>query len=110
MKPFDAVEAALQNCPPFESRSLGDFLGDLLTEDLDALAQLPGSPGQVLAAQFTCYARSSVPLSEALQQQTEPFRTLQDTLGRLSAPSASPAKRRRSARADPSDPQARSGR
>lgn len=104
MKPFEIVEAALQNCPPFESRSLGEFLGDLMTEDLDALAQLPGTPGQVLAAQFTYYARSSVSLTEALQQQPEPFRTMQDTLGRLSAPGSTRPKRRRASHADSSRP------
>jgi hypothetical protein len=60
------VSNALSGCPGLDTRSLEEFLNTLLDEDLDALAQMPGTPGQVMAAQFTHYARSSAVLAECL--------------------------------------------
>lgn len=103
----EALEYALKRCPPLTTQSLDMFLGGLLEMDLQQLAQLPGSPGQVLAAQFTCYARSSVPLEEELRRRPEAFQFLADALRRL--PAAKSATRRRKARGDPPHSQAAGG-
>ena len=66
------IAAAFARCPAVEPRSLEDFLGTLLDEDLTALAQLPGTPGQVMSAQFTHYVRSSVVLTETIRRCREP--------------------------------------
>lgn len=90
----EALEFALKRCPALSTQSLEGFLGGLLEMDLQQLAQLPGSPGQVLAAQFACYARSSVPLEEELRRRTDAFQFLADALRRL--PAAKPTRRRKS--------------
>ena len=64
-------------------RSLEDFLGSLLDEELSVLANLPGTPGQVMAAQFTYYVRSSVALREELRRDNTKFITLMDAVLRL---------------------------
>ena len=68
MQPGKLILDALSRCEDPNTRSLEDFLGNLLDEEMDALAQLPGTPGQVMAAQFTHYARSSVHLTECLRR------------------------------------------
>lgn len=95
----EALEFALRRCPPLTTQSLDAFLGGLLEMDLQQLAQLPGAPGQVLAAQFTCYARSSVALEEELRRRSDAFQFLADALRRL--PAAPPTRRRKSS-GDPS--------
>ena len=62
--------AALKRCRDITPTTLDEFLGPLLDRDPDDLARLPGTPGTVLAAQFTCYAKSSASLSEVLRRQT----------------------------------------
>lgn len=102
------IEHALQRCPELTTQTLDGFLGGLLEMDLEQLAQLPGSPGQVLAAQFTCYARSSVVLlEEELLRKPAVFQSLADALRRLPNPK-SPT-RRRKARGDPPRTQAAGG-
>ena len=85
MMPADLVNAAFTRCPAVESKSLEDFLDPLLDEDLETLAQLPGTPGQVLASQFTYYAKSSVSLTEAFKRDTAQAERLADTVLRLPA-------------------------
>jgi len=78
-----ALAVALGRCPEMHPTTLEEFLGALLDRDPDDLARLPGTPGTVLAAQFTCYAKSSVTLSEVLRRQTEHSGTLADTIWRI---------------------------
>ena len=89
MTPHETIAAALTRCPHMETKSLEEFLDSLLDEDLDTLAQMPGTPGQVMAAQFTHYVRSSVPLTESRRRDTAQAQKLMDTVMRL------PAMRRR---------------
>lgn len=103
----EALEYAMKRCPALSTQSLDAFLGGLLEMDLQQLAQLPGSPGQVLAAQFTCYARSSVALEEEFRRRNDAFQFLADALRRL--PVAKPATRRRKARGDTPHSQAAGG-
>lgn len=103
----EALEFALKRCPPLTTQSLEGFLGGLLEMDLQQLAQLPGSPGQVLAAQFTCYARSSASLEEELRRSPEAFQFMADALRRL--PAAKSATRRRKPLGNPSRAQAAGG-
>ena len=83
MTPHESIGAALARCPPLETKSLEGFLDSLLDEDLDTLAQMPGTPGQVMAAQFTHYVRSSVTLSECRRRDTAQAQELMDTVMRL---------------------------
>jgi len=77
------LAVALGRCPEIAPKTLEEFLGALLDRNPDDLARLPGTPGTVLAAQFTCYAKSSVTLSEALRRQTEHSARLADTIWRI---------------------------
>ena len=92
MPTSDLISTAFTRCPTVQSRSLDDFLDTLLDEDLATLAQLPGTPGQVLAAQFTHYARSSVTLRECLSRDAAPSSHLIESVQRLPA-----SRKRRSA-------------
>ena len=83
MTPHETIAAALARCLPLETRTLEGFLDSLLDEDLDTLAQMPGTPGQVMAAQFTHYVRSSVTLSECRRRDTAQAQQLMDTVMRL---------------------------
>ena len=89
----DDALTAFSRCTAVESNSLGDFLGTLLDEDLETLATMPGTPGQVMAAQFTFYAKSNGVLSEALHRENEGFSRLLEMVQRL--PPASKRKRPR---------------
>ena len=80
---FSPIDDALSRCPAIETKSLEDFLDSMLDEDLDVLAQLPGTPGQVLTAQFAYYVRSSVDLTEALKRDKAKSKTLIETIHRL---------------------------
>jgi len=82
--------AALKRCCDITPTTLDEFLGPLLDRDPDDLARLPGTPGTVLAAQFTCYAKSSASLSEVLRRQTEETNKLADALWRIPAPKETP--------------------
>jgi hypothetical protein len=66
------IQRALACCPPLQTVTLEEFLDTLLDEEPEVLARMPGTPGEVLAAQFTCYARQSVPLRECLRRAAEP--------------------------------------
>ena len=77
------LAAALKRCRDITPTTLDEFLGPLLDRDPDDLARLPGTPGTVLAAQFTCYAKSSASLSEVLRRQTEEAGKLTDALWRI---------------------------
>jgi hypothetical protein len=83
MTPHESIAVALARSPVLETRSLEDFLDSFLDEDLDVLAQMPGTPGQVMAAQFTHYVRSSVTLSECWRRDTAQAQKLMDTVMRL---------------------------
>ena len=78
--------AALNRCRDITPTTRDEFLGPLLDRDPEDLARLPGTPGTVLAAQFTCYAKSSASLSEVLRRQTEEAGKLTDALWRIPAP------------------------
>jgi len=80
------LTAALKRCCDITPTTLDEFLGPLLDRDPEDLARLPGTPGTVLAAQFTCYAKSSASLSEVLRRQTEEAGKLTDALWRIPAP------------------------
>ena len=83
MTPHESIAAALARSPALETKSLEGFLDSLLDEDLDTLTQMPGTPGQVMAAQFTHYVRSSVALSECRRRDTAQAQELMDTVMRL---------------------------
>ena len=83
MTPQEMIAVALARCPALETKSLEEFLDSLLDEELDTLAQMPGTPGQVMSAQFTHYVRSSVPLSECRRRDTAQAQELMDTVMRL---------------------------
>lgn len=105
--PLETFEHALQRCPALTTQTLDGFLDGLLEMDMEQLAQLPGSPGQVLAAQFTYYARSSGALEEELLRQSAVFQALADALRRLPNPKS--ITRRRKSRGDPPRTQAAGG-
>lgn len=83
MTPQESIAAALARSPVLGTKSLEEFLDSLLDEDLDVLAPMPGTPGQVMAAQFTHYVRSSVALSECRRRDTAQAQELMDTVMRL---------------------------
>lgn len=85
MTTVDAVKTAFDRCQPISTHSLEDFLGTLLDEDLDFLAGMPGTPGQVLASQFTHYARCSVTLRDSIRRPTEQSKRLVDSVLRIQA-------------------------
>ena len=97
---FHPIDDALSRCPAIETKSLEEFLDSMLDEDLDVLAQLPGTPGQVLAAQFAYYVRSSVDLTEALKRNKAKSQKLIETIHRL----PEIKKRRRNSRSVDHDP------
>ena len=80
---FNPVDNALSRCRTVETKSLEEFLDSMLDQDLEVLAQLPGTPGQVLCAQFVYYVRSSVDLTEALKRDKAKSQTLIETIHRL---------------------------
>ena len=82
---FDSFQEIVKYCPVLLSKSLDEFLGSMLSEDLDVLAQMPGTPGQVLAAQFTHYVRSSVLLTECVRRDDKQAMTLRGLTERLAA-------------------------
>jgi hypothetical protein len=84
--------AALKRCRDITPTTLDEFLGPLLDRDPDDLARLPGTPGTVLAAQFTCYAKSSASLSEVLRRQAEEAGKLADAIWRIPAPKQTPSR------------------
>ena len=90
MTSIDVVKAAFDRCQTITTHSIEDFLGNLLDEDLEILAGLPGTPGQVLASQFTHYVRSSVVLRENIRRQTEPSKRLVDAVLRIQAANKNP--------------------
>jgi hypothetical protein len=96
------IEDALFRCRPIETKSIEEFLDSMLDEDLDVLAQLPGTPGQVLAAQFSYYVRSSTHLTESLQRDKTKSQPLIETIHRL----PEFKKRRRNSRSPDHDPAA----
>ncbi len=99
---FHPIDDALARCPAIETKSLEEFLDSMLDEDLDVLAQLPGTPGQVLTAQFAYYVRSSVDLTEALKRDKAKSKNLIETIHRL----PEVKKRRRNSRSHDHDPAA----
>lgn len=99
---FNLIDDALSRCLAIETKSLEEFLDSMLDEDLDVLAQLPGTPGQVLAAQFAYYVRSSVDLTEALKRDKASSQPLIESIHRL----PEVRKRRRNSRSTDHDPAA----
>ena len=100
MTPHESIATALSRCPALSTKSLEEFLDSLLDEDLETLAQMPGTPGQVMAAQFTHYVRSSVPLAECQRRNTAQAQKLMETVMRL-APMRRRAKATTNRRAAP---------
>lgn len=103
------VIAVLSRCPSATTKSLEEFLDNLLDTNPETLAQLPGSPGQVLCSQFTYYARSAVTLTESLRRSTERFQILEDALQRLQPETKPTKKRKATSHGDPSGAQAAAG-
>ena len=99
---FNPIDDALSRCRTVETKSLEEFLDSMLDQDLDVLAQLPGTPGQVLCAQFVHYIRSSVDLTEALKRDNTKSQILLETVHRL----PEIKKRRRNSRSHDNDPTA----
>ena len=83
MTPLETIAAAVTRCPALDTKSLEEFLDALLDEDLDVLAQMPGTPGQVMAAQFVHYVRSSITLTESRSRDGAQAQKLMDTVMRL---------------------------
>jgi len=83
MTPQESITAALSRCPALETKSLEQFLDSFLHEDLGVLAQMPGTPGQVMAAQFTHYVRSSVVLAECCRRDSTQTQRLGEMIMRL---------------------------
>ncbi len=83
MTPQETIAAALARCPTLPTRSLEEFLDSFLDEDLDTLAQMPGTPGQVMSAQFTHYVRSSVALTETQRRDSAHASKIMDAILRL---------------------------
>jgi hypothetical protein len=83
MTPQKTIAIALSRCTALESKSLEEFLDTLLDENLETLALMPGTPGQVMAAQFTHYVRSSVDLTESLRRNDAQATKWMDTIVRL---------------------------
>lgn len=107
----DLLTDLIMRCPPLETKSLEVFLDTLLDLDPETLAQLPGSPGQVLCAQFTYYARHATTLVEPLRRNQERSKGLVDALMRLpAAPTKSSKKRKEPTDGDSSDSEAAAGR
>lgn len=77
------IQRALSRCQPLQAVSLEEFLDTLLDEDPDVLARMPGTPGEVLAAQFTHYARQSVSLRECSRRAAEPAGRLVQRMMRI---------------------------
>jgi hypothetical protein len=96
MDPDELIAASLARCPAIHAKTLEDFLDTLLDEDLDVLAQMPGTPGHVMAAQFTHYARSSTDLEEPVKRDTTHSAELQKIIMHVPA-SGRRAKTRRAA-------------
>ncbi|MBI3832192.1 MAG: hypothetical protein HY291_21905 [Planctomycetes bacterium] len=103
------LNAILCRCPAAGTRSLEEFLNHLLDADLETLAQLPGSPGQVLCAQFTYYARGAVTLRESVRRKGKRFQALEDALQRLPNETKPSKKRKAGSHADISGTQAAAG-
>ena len=83
MTPQESIAAALSRCAQLSTKSLEEFLDSLLDEDLETLAQLPGTPGQVMSAQFTHYVRSSVPLTECQRRDKAQAQRIMETVMRM---------------------------
>jgi hypothetical protein len=83
MSPQESIDAALSRCPDLITKSLEEFLNSMLDENLEALAQMPGTPGQVMSAQFTHYVRSSVPLTECQRRNTAQAQRIMETVMRM---------------------------
>jgi hypothetical protein len=94
MSTSDLITTALTRCPAVQARTLEAFLDTLLDQDLETLAQLPGTPGQVMAAQFTHYVRSSVQLTETLHRSTDTSQRLQDLVLHMPQPKTTRSRRR----------------
>ncbi|MGD0089941.1 MAG: hypothetical protein ABSE73_08480 [Planctomycetota bacterium] len=83
MTPQESITAALSRCPALETKSLEEFLDSFLDEGLETLAQMPSTPGQVMAAQFTHYVRSSVVLAECRRRDSAQAQRLGEIIMRL---------------------------
>ena len=77
------IQRAILRCRLLGAVSLEEFLDSLLDEDPDVLARMPGTPGEVLAAQFTYYARQSVSLRESQRRSTDATERIVQRLIRL---------------------------
>jgi len=77
------IQRAILRCRSLGAVSLEDFLDSLLDEDPEVLARMPGTPGEVLAAQFTYYARQSVSLRESQRRSTDATERIVQRLIRL---------------------------
>jgi len=79
-------EDALLSCPTIETTPLAEYVSDYIKKDNEELAKLPGTPAQVMAAQFVLHAKLANQLTEELQGDTELFDRAVDVI--LRSPSA----------------------
>jgi len=82
---IDAVEIAC-NCACVPTSSIPLFLGSLIQKDTRQLARLSGTPGTVMAAQFTFYVKSSckAALIEELTANRKNYDNLSNLIWRVS--------------------------
>lgn len=87
------LAVAIERCPAIAPKTLEQFLGGLLDEEPRQLARLPGTPATVLAAQFTCYAKSSADIAEVMRRQDSAVQQLTNAIWRIKPLEEKPAKK-----------------
>ena len=80
------IDRALNDCKTFKTIGLADYVEDYFKKSEKELACMPGTPSQVMAAQFVLHARLAVDLVEVHTGNTESFDKLVDLI--LRSPSA----------------------
>jgi hypothetical protein len=80
------IERALRSCETINTTKLADYVGDYLEKSEKELACMPGTPSQVMAAQFVLHVKSSVEdLAEKHQADTTLFDKVADVILRSPA-------------------------
>lgn len=72
---------AIMRCEPIHPISLFDYVRDYFSKSEKELAIMPGTPSQVMAAQFVLHARLSCELAEVYFDDTEVFDKLAEIIG-----------------------------
>lgn len=83
-RPKTDIFAALARVPPVPITSLeGIAEFALVVPDPETLAEMPGTPAQVLVSQFVFYARKSFQLAEAMRRDAGQFELIRAATMRL---------------------------